>query len=370
MNKCCLACLGVLTLAAGLSAPVAAYTRQDQDAAIESYLSAFYTVTNEAPAPAGNFVKNDTTRDYPTSSSFWRNAEEMEMVEDAYDRTHNDKYKTTIVSLYNGFVKVNGTNWLGNNYNDDLMWITMATLRAYQITGDKTYYTQAKWCFDNTWSRAYDPIGGGVWWSTDKSSKNACIAGPAAIAALLIYQCGGGSQYLDDAKAAFNWEVKTLYEPTGLVHDNISAGVVSGGATTYNQGTFIGAAYLLDAATGNHDNEPYALAAALFTRDHRSDPNQLLDDEYSMGDGDSDNAGFKGIFVRWCGLWARKTNNHEVLAWLRRNAQTVVDRRNKAGLTWGLWDQPTPDTSVTAWECSDAVALLQDVPPIPPSSIH
>ena len=54
MNKCRLACFGVFMLAVGTAAPAGAYTRQDQDAAIDSYLSAFYTISNETPAPAGN----------------------------------------------------------------------------------------------------------------------------------------------------------------------------------------------------------------------------------------------------------------------------------------------------------------------------
>jgi len=338
------------------------YTVQDQDSAINSYISTFYTQAGDT----GNFVMDDTKRDYPDGGSFWRMAEKLEVVEDAYDRTHDDKYKALIVALYYGFIRVNGTNWMGNWYNDDLMWITMATVRAYEITGDMQYLTQAKSCFDSTWSRAYDPVNGGVWWSTEKKSKNACIAGPAAIAALLLYQNGAGAQYLDDAKAAFTWEQATLYQPSGCVRDNISAdGKVSGGATTYNQGTFIGAAYLLDKVTSTQNYEPFALAAAKFTQNNYSERGKLhlLPNEYSPGHGESDNAGFKGIFARWCGLWARETGNKEMQTWLRNNAQVVVKHRNKAGLTWGLWDQPTPDSSITSWECSDAVALLQDISP-------
>jgi len=336
------------------------YRSSDQDTAIESFLKAFYTNQDGV----GNFVIDNESRKYPGPLDFWRMAEEIEMAEDIYDRTHDDSHKQLVIDLLKGFTKVHGPDWSENIYNDDLMWITMATVRAYQITQNKQYFTQAKACFDLTWERAYDSVNGGLWWTTDNTSKNACISGPAAVAALLLFQSGAGEEYLDKAKAAFDWERTTLYEPNGLIHDNISAeGVVHGGVTSYNQGTFIGAAHLLNKLTGTQDYEPYALAAARHTRDHYTDQHAVIMNEYEAGKGESDNAGFKGIFARWCGLWARETGNTEILSWLNENAQTVIDHQNTQGLTWGHWGAPTPEKPVTAWECSCAVSLLQNVPP-------
>ena len=123
------------------SAPSAsALTAADQDTAINSYDTAFYTLGGGA----GNYVLDNVNRGYPQTYSFWRMAEEMEMVEDAYDRTHSATFKTMIDQLYTGFVQVNGTGWTANGFNDDLMWISIACLRGYQITGNITYYNQAK----------------------------------------------------------------------------------------------------------------------------------------------------------------------------------------------------------------------------------
>ena len=108
----------------------------------------------------------------------------------------------------------------------------------------------------------------------------------------------------------------------------------------------------------------YAEAAAIYTRDHRSAAGKphLLDPEYGIGDGESDNGGFNGIFARWCGLWATQTRNKDILNWLHDNASAALKQQNKAGLIWGHWEKPTPETGLAAWECSSAVALLQDIP--------
>lgn len=357
-------CFGLLL--AGSVTPANALSARDQDRAIDAYRDAFYTETDGA----GNFVRDDVRRGYPGGGDFWRCAEEIEMVEDAYNRSGNPIYRRMIDALYRGFVRVNGADWMGNHYNDDLMWITIACLRAYRITGNVAYYDQAKRVFDNVWDRAYDDsLGGGLWWSTDNRSKNACVNGPAAIAAMLLYRCGAGEDYLEKARAVFFWEVNTLYRPDGVIADNISArGRVNGGATTYNQGTFIGAADLLEQATGAGIYDPLAVSVADYTEWHCSGENApgILRAEYSRRDPNNDCAGFKGIFSRWCCRWISDSGHREYLPWLEYNAQTVFDERNAAGLSWGIWGRRTPDGRRTAWECSSAVAMIQNVPAFTP----
>jgi hypothetical protein len=63
---------------------------------------------------------------YPGSvelSSFWRWAEQMEMIADAYDRSRNDQYKEQIVLLYQGFIVQYTTDWRSSPYNDDIMCV-------------------------------------------------------------------------------------------------------------------------------------------------------------------------------------------------------------------------------------------------------
>ncbi|MBO8471965.1 MAG: hypothetical protein IAB82_09280 [Bacteroidetes bacterium] len=67
-----------------------------------------------------------------------------------------------------------------------------------------------------------------------------------------LYEFTQEEQYLDDAKQIYEWLSSILYDSTtGSVSDNISEGVVSGGALSYNQGTFLGAAHMLYTFTGD-----------------------------------------------------------------------------------------------------------------------
>ncbi len=361
-----LVCVTMSTLAAS----VFAYTSTDQDNAINSFNNKFYSLNSSNQG----YYLVDTNGGMPNSSFFWTTAEEMEMVEDAYIRTRNPAYKTMIDQLYNGFVQINGTYWIANGFNDDNMWMDIACLRAYQITGESQYYNQAKWDFDNVFGRAWDSnLGGGLWWTTDKTSKNACVNGPAAIAAVLLYDNGAGSQYLTDAEAIFNWEVSTLYQSSGEVVDSITAaGALSGGALSYNQGTFIGAADLIDVANGNKANDWDAQVATSYTEYHCTGENAsgILWNEYTPGDGNASGAGFKGIFARWCGQWMLDSGNFQFLSWMQSNAQTVLNYNNSSGISWGIWGvqtpAPTSSSPLTAWECTDAVSVLQDIPSFTP----
>lgn len=127
------------------------------------------------------------------------------------------------------------------------MWASIMAERAYEITRDTIQLDAAKNNFDLVWNRAYSSkLGGGLWWSTANTSKNACVNGPAAICAMLLYKATGDTAYRYKAKIVMDWLVKTLYVPTtGQIIDHIDSTGASGGALTYNQGTFIGAANLL-----------------------------------------------------------------------------------------------------------------------------
>ena len=91
---------------------------------------------------------------------FWTGAETFEIVIDAYEHTGDARYKEMIDQIYEGFTKdykhqeVEGW-WGGNDYNDDLMWITIACARSYLATEDTKYLATAKVNFDNTYARAW-----------------------------------------------------------------------------------------------------------------------------------------------------------------------------------------------------------------------
>jgi predicted alpha-1,6-mannanase (GH76 family) len=284
-------------------------------------------------------------------NGFWGEAEEIEGVIDAYNRSGNSAYRTEITQLLNGFSATNGTNWSWDIYNDDCMWACIAYLRGYQATGNATFLSIATANFNMVWARGWDTSAGGLWWTTADTSKNSCDECPAAIVAYLLYQATGNTTYLTDSQNLYNWELAHLYNAaTGEISDNYANGTANGGATTYNQGTFIGAAdYLGDVAN--------ATLAANFLMGSGG----LLPD---YGEANN-NSGFNGIAIRWAAKFMKDHNlQNNYLAWLQYNANTAFRIRSTSdNLSWCSWEYPTPSGSLDDWSCISSVVALQDVPP-------
>jgi len=123
----------------------------------------------------------------------------------------------------------------------------MAFARGYLDTGNANSKNIAKWNFDLVYARGWDTTPGGMWWNTSDTNKVAAVNGPASIAAYLLYQSLGDSTYLTKSINIYNWEKANLFVTgSGMIYDGENSGGVPGGApTTYNQGTFIGAANFL-----------------------------------------------------------------------------------------------------------------------------
>ena len=326
-----------------------AFTATDADAIYTAHMKAFY-FTNEN----GGFFH---TTNGSGNETFWQAAEQMEMVLDTYERATNATCLDTFTNLFNGFVSEHGTNWQHNDYNDDIMWMVIACARAHQFTGNTDFLSAAKFNFDLCYARAWSTnLGGGLWWRTDNRSKNACINGPAAIAAYLLYQISGDTNYLAKSKAAYEWERQALFEPkTGKIFDNITShGHISFKSFTYNEGTFIGAANFL-----GQTND--AKLAVDYTRNSLCHDGILPD----YANQASDSAGFNGIFVRWCAKFIRDRGlQKEYLGWLQANADAAWKcRRTSDNLSWSRWELPTPDDELYSWACSSSVVILQLVPP-------
>jgi len=217
-----------------------AFTSADADAVFAAYTKAFY-VTNHNSAIFASTTDGGKT-------FFWERAEELEMVLDTYQRTTNPACLAVFTNVYNGFIAEHGKTWEQNEFNDDVMWMVIACARAHLLTGNPVYRDTAKANFDMCYARAWSTNeGGGFWWKTDNRSKNACVNGPGSIAAYLLYQIYGNTNYLAKARAAFEWERANLFDAeSGKIFDNINVdGRIGYKSFTYNQGTFVGAANFL-----------------------------------------------------------------------------------------------------------------------------
>ena len=310
--------------------------------AMEKYIKNFYVVAEDGTgAIAGE--------------QFWPRAEILEIVVDAYEKTGEVEYMELFDQMYAGFLKDYKEEWSFNDYNDDIMWMTIACARAYQAGGKEEYLQQVRHHFDLVYERAWsEDLGGGLFWRTENTTKNSCINGPAAIAACLLYQATGEQSYLDKAVAVYGWQSENLLGSTGAVYDawDLENGI-NEWCSTYNQGTFIGASVYLYEALGEEDYLQNAILAADYARDEMYGGGVI-----NTEDEGNDLPGFKGIFARWMGKLIYECDQEQYLPWLEKNARTAWGNRNSKDIMWTKWADKTQDTFYTAWGCSAGVALL------------
>ncbi|HSY42984.1 MAG TPA: glycoside hydrolase family 76 protein, partial [Candidatus Acidoferrum sp.] len=219
-----------------------AFTTSDANTIFGAYNSAFYVQNGTN----GYFANNQSGGE----TYFWSQAEEIECVIDAYEWNSNSVTASMITNLLNGFISYNGTDWTDSDgYNDDVMWAIMAFARGGMDTHQTNYCNLAKANFDACFARAWSTnLGGGLFWQyPENASKNACVNGPGSIAASLMYRIYGTANYWLDASNIYTWERAVLFNSnSGAIYDNIGTnGVISTWSSTYNQGTFLGAANFL-----------------------------------------------------------------------------------------------------------------------------
>jgi len=332
----------VMICSAGLLAipSASAFTAANAATAVSSYNNAFYVGNN------GNAYYKKSTAD-GSHSGFWRTAEQIEMMIDAYNQTGNANYKSIITALCNGFINDHGTSWSGNSFNDDIAWACNAFIRANSVTGNATFANISKSNFDMMYARAWDTqLGGGLWWTTAKTSKNSAVQGPAAIVAYRLYQYTGTSSYLTKAQNINNWQKATLYESaTGKIYDKINAnGTLVTAATTYNQGTFMGGCFYL----GDNANKT---KAGNFVKNHWGTNMAVNGQNMDFG-------GFNGICLRWM-----RISGYDV-AYRRAVANNAWSkRRTSDNLCWNAWNAVTPSGTLYSWDCSSMVCALMNVNP-------
>jgi predicted alpha-1,6-mannanase (GH76 family) len=344
-----------------------------------------------------NWRKNET---YARSQYFWTDAEVFEVLVDSAQYLSQEEYVSYMDKAYRGFVSTYGeyTTWTSNNYNDDLMWITIATAKAYLLTGNEEYKDCCTTVFGYTFSRAWtSSYGGGMLWYEGLTTKNSCVNYPATIAACLLYKIYGDSKkihyvdypgdgekktgsYLDVAKMIYGWTNSVLRNQNtessdyGRVYDSYDNDKISNEwSGTYNLGTCIGSATLLYELTGDAAYLEDARATFHYTAKVKYGYRTVISDECNG----NDLPGFKGIMMRWINYLL--TNHYEEVSdmtseigWVKKNIQTAWKNRNSYNIVWTAWGSKSVDgmetvaidggTGYNVWGCSAVVAMMATFP--------
>ncbi len=303
-----------------------------------------------------------------TGRGFWDKAEMMEIVLDAYEVTKDKKYLEKFNAMYTNFITRNKADWMYNNFNDDIAWAVLFSVRGYLFTGSKTYLEKGREQFDKMYARALtNKYGGGLNWFETKTSKNACIQGPAMIAACYLAQATGDKTYYDKAIDLYKWSKSYLFNPaTGKINDNVDLDKNTGGirvgtwSSTYNQGTYLGAAVMLYTFTKDPAYLADAEKIAHYARNEMF-KGKTMDNE----DGGNDLPGFKGIFARYARMYTMSTKKTDLVDWLQLNAKVAYNNRNSQDLIQTRWATRTAEgRPKSAFGSSTAVSLLMNTLPI------
>jgi predicted alpha-1,6-mannanase (GH76 family) len=313
------------------------------------------------------------------AGGWWGDAEMFEVILDAYETGANPVYKEMFEKLYTNFIVRNGATWTNNDFNDDIAWMVIACTRAYLLFGEQTYLARATRNFDLMYERALLPSGMLRWKERDASltnQTNSCINGPAEVAACYLAMATNDESYYEKAKALYALQRQYLYvSSTGQVYDcftwvNNTPSNYSQWASTYNQGTFMGAALMLYAHYGNQQYRDDALKIMEYTKNNLCNANGIIK-VCQVANGDL--AGFKGILMRYVRRLITGLGSTEYAAWMKKNALHAYNNRNSAGITHSSWLSKTPESYISEpdpFGASTAVSAIVNAPIETPSAIE
>ena len=264
-----------------------------------------------------------------------------------------------------------------NEFFDDNLWWALAWVAASDLTGDERYLTAAQAIFTHSLNGWDDACGGGLWWNTDRTYKNAVTNELfLTLAALLSQRVPADRRYRDWALRAWEWlHASGLIGPAGLVNDGLTAGCANNGGTTwtYNQGVILGGLAALHEITGDQGYLRQGEVIADATLSTLTDSRGILAEPCEPCGCDGDQTQFKGIFVRHLHQFSRHgsaeygSSDYEgrptYRAFILANADSVLasagNPAGQFGLRWaGPFDKADASRQSSALEVLIAAAAV------------
>ncbi|KAK4238219.1 hypothetical protein C8A03DRAFT_15283 [Achaetomium macrosporum] len=235
-----------------------------------------------------------------------------------------------------------------NDYYDDEGWWALALIRSYDVTRQQAYLDKAESIFHDMQNGTDGTCGGGIWWSKERSYKNA-IANELylSVAASLANRIPSKKQqYTQIAKDEWAWFKRSgMINGNNLINDglkiNADGSCVNNGMQTwsYNQGVVLGGLVQLARATGDSSYLQEATAIAKAAVALLSDSNGVIHEvDKCEPDCGADGSQFKGIFVRNLHYLQQAAPQDVFRTAIQKNADSIWanDRnaQNQLGIAW------------------------------------
>jgi predicted alpha-1,6-mannanase (GH76 family) len=258
---------------------------------------------------------------------YWWQAHAVDALIDALVRTGDAHYSQYLADFYQGIVDRNG-GVLPNQFYDDMEWMALAWLRAYQATNVETYKQAALILWEDIKGGWNDQQGGGIAWQKPQLDyKNTPANAPAVILAARLYQQFGNVDDLNWAKRIYAWQRQHLVDPeSGIVWDGLNrlgdSQIDKSWKFTYCQGVYIGAGIELYRATGDKAYINEASRTLHAAKLKLASPATGVLPVEGRGDGGL----FKGIMIRYVAeLVIEDPSQTEASELLKTNAVSLWD---------------------------------------------
>lgn len=270
---------------------------------------------------------------------YWWHAHALDALLDGYLREKGPEYKERFEKELAGTFRENGGTLLHNWY-DDMEWMALALLRAYDIFREEKYREQVLLIWEDIKTAWNDFCGGGMAWKKDQPDyKNTPANAPAAILAFRLYKRFHREEDLAWGKRIFEWNRDNLMDPkTCFIWDGMNrkgdGRIDKDWKFTYCQGVMMGAALEYYRITG--DRQQLCLAEKVAGRAVL----ELTGEDGIFNEEGPDDCGlFRGIFFRYlCELIqedaAECTDLKDILF---QNAAAVETVGNEDGLIGSNW---------------------------------
>ncbi|WP_211229369.1 glycoside hydrolase family 76 protein [Nakamurella lactea] len=305
---------------------------------------------------------------WPTTG-WWNSANALTTLTDYMIKSGDHRYAWVLDNTYNKKRNALQGNFI-NSFIDDTGWWALAWIRGYDLTGDPRFLQVAKRGVDFMWQYADDVCGGGLWWTTSRSYKNA-ISSELFIkaAAELHNRVPGDTRYLQQALQVWDWfDSSGLINDQLLINDGLSSSTCrnNGDQTwTYNQGVVLGGLVALHQATGDigYLQRARELADASATSDALHVDGVLTEPCEATGC-DTNGVSFKGIYVRNLGELNDALEDQPYSGYLTDQANSAYKNDRDANGRYGVhWAGPI--AGVNAATQQSAVDLLVAAQPRP-----
>ncbi|HZQ41905.1 MAG TPA: glycoside hydrolase family 76 protein [Acidobacteriaceae bacterium] len=280
---------------------------------------------------------------------WWHDANSLTALVDFSRATGTKQYLPDIERTFTANI---GKHFLINKFYDDEGWWALAWIDAYDLTGDSRYLAAAATIFTDMTTGWDDTCGGGLWWTRDRTYKNA-IPNELflSVAAKLANRRKGRQRkkYIAWADREWNWlQHSAMVEPDHLFSDGLDSQCHDNHRRkwSYNQGVVLGGLAELSRIPGHsgvlEQAETIADAAILLLSDKNGVVHESCEPACS-----SDGTQFKGIFMRNLAELNQLSNSPRYAGVLRVNATSIIENAQGPDHSFGIvWSGPPGKTTL------------------------